>query len=124
MGISAKVGWKSCLFRSIVYALNPLFNARMVTIGMNYQVLAGKEQVFERAFQSVLGVMKDMPGHSESHLYKDIEKENSYLIISEWNDKSAFDGFIKSEAFAKVTNWGKEQVLAGRPKHQVYSPQA
>lgn len=96
----------------------------MVTIGMNYQVLTGKEEVFERAFNQVLDVMRQMPGHSESHLYKDVAQASSYLIISDWNDKSAFDTFIKSEAFAKVTNWGKEQILAGRPRHQVFTPQS
>ncbi len=88
---------------------------------MNYQVLPGKEEVFERAFKSVLGVMKESPGHTSSHLYKDVDVANSYLIISDWNDKAAFDTFVKSEAFGKVTNWGKEQILAGRPKHQVYT---
>lgn len=98
-----------------------MLNGPMVTIGMNYSVLPGKELVFERAFKGVLDVMKDITGHSHSSLYKDIEVPNSYLIISEWNDKSAFDTFIKSEAFARVTNWGKEQILSGRPKHQVYT---
>lgn len=96
----------------------------MITIGMNYQVLPGKEEVFERAFNSVLETMRTSPGHTQSHLYKDVQAQNSYLIISDWNDKQAFDTFVKSEAFAKVTNWGKEQILAGRPKHQVFTPQA
>ena len=34
--------------------------------------------------------------------------------------KDLVNDFIKSDSFAKVTNWGKEQILAGRPKHQVY----
>lgn len=93
----------------------------MVTVGMNYAVLPGKEEVFERAFKSVLSVMQAGPGHVASHLYKDVDTHNSYLIISEWNDKNAFDSFIRSEQFAKVTNWGKEQILAGRPKHQIYT---
>lgn len=93
----------------------------MVTVGMNYQVLPGKEHFFESAFKGVLGAMKEMPGHTNSHLYKDVDMANSYLIISEWSDKGAFDSFIRSEQFAKVTNWGKEQILAGRPKHQVYT---
>lgn len=93
----------------------------MVTIGMNYTVLPGKEDVFERAFRAVLDVMKGSTGHTTSHLYKDIDAPNSYLIISEWNDKTAFDAFVRSEQFAKVTNWGKEQILAGRPKHQVFT---
>jgi heme-degrading monooxygenase HmoA len=42
------------------------------------------------------------------------------LIISEWNDQGAFDQFVKSEAFKKVTNWGKEQILSARPDHTVY----
>ena len=96
----------------------------MVTIGMNYQVIPGKGEVFERAFSSVLEVMKASPGHTASNLYKDVHLANSYLIISDWNDKQAFDTFVKSEAFAKVTNWGKEQILSGRPKHQVFTPQS
>ncbi len=92
----------------------------MVTIGMNYQVIPGKEGVFERAFESVLTVMKDSPGHTKSFLYKDVFNGSSYLIVSEWNDQQAFTDFTKSEGFKKVTNWGKEQILAGRPSHQVY----
>ena len=93
----------------------------MVTIGMNYEVLPGKEPVFERAFQQVLNAMQGMPGHTRSYLYHEVGKANSYLILSEWNDKAGFDAFVQSEAFARVTNWGKEQILAGRPRHQVFS---
>ena len=92
----------------------------MVTIGMNYQVLPGKEEVFEKAFDKVVGALKQSSGHANSHLYRDVTERASYLILSEWNDENAFNAFIKSEQFARVTNWGKEQILAGRPKHQVY----
>lgn len=93
----------------------------MVTIGMNYNVLPGKEEVFERAFAQVLDVMKSGTGHQESHLYRDTQNKQSYLIVSDWHDQDAFNAFIRSEAFSKVTNWGKEQILAGRPKHTVYT---
>ena len=96
----------------------------MVTIGMNYQVLPGKEQPFEKVFFSVLELMKGMSGHHESHLYRDVADARSYLIVSEWTDKSAFDAFVASDQFRGVTNWGKEQILAGRPKHQVYGAEA
>ena len=92
----------------------------MVTVGMNYQVLPGKEEVFENAFSQVLKVMSEDEGHENSHLYKDVKDPNSYLIVSEWGDEEAFNAFVRSEKFGKVTNWGKEQILAGRPKHQVY----
>ena len=92
----------------------------MITVGMNYQVLPGKGQAFEDVFKAVLGVMREMPGHTESHLYRDAFDPQSYLIVSDWNDRTAFDAFIQSEQFRKVANWGKEQILAGRPRHEYY----
>jgi heme-degrading monooxygenase HmoA len=44
----------------------------------------------------------------------------SYLITSEWSDEQAFRDFIQSQAFKDVTNWGKEQILSGRPQHKIY----
>ena len=92
----------------------------MITVGMNYEILNGKERIFEKAFQSVLQVMREMPGHQQSSLYKDVHKPSFYLILSEWSDRTAFDAFIRSERFAKVVTWGKEQILASRPRHQIY----
>lgn len=92
----------------------------MITVGMNYNVIPGKEKVFEDAFASVIKVMDQGEGHKKSFLYREVHANGKYLIISEWDDEVAFRAFIKSEAFAKVTNWGKEQILAGRPEHKVY----
>lgn len=92
----------------------------MVTIGMNYAVLPGKEQTFENAFNKVLHAMRGIEGHTDSHLYRDVNDAQQYLIISQWSSKNAFDAFIASETFRNVANWGKEQILAGRPKHEVY----
>jgi len=92
----------------------------MITVGMNYEILEGKETIFEKAFANVLEAMKTMEGHQRSFLYKDVNKSRSYLIISEWSDRNAFDAFIRSDRFAKVVNWGKEQILASRPRHQIY----
>lgn len=92
----------------------------MVTIGMNYTVLEGKNSLFERGFQAVLDAMKDDGGHRHSQLFRDIGDARKYLIVSEWASKEAFDAFVRSEAFARVTNWGREQVLAERPKHRLY----
>ena len=93
----------------------------MITVGMNYDVLLGKEEVFEKAFHAVLEAMKQMPGHSHSRLYQDVNAPGSYVILSEWNDEAAFQAFIRSEQFAKVANWGKEQILKGRPSHKIYA---
>ena len=87
---------------------------------MNYAVLKGKESTFENAFRKVVKAMGGIAGHSETHMCRDIDDPQQYLIVSQWSDKGAFDAFIASETFRNVANWGKEQILAGRPKHEVY----
>jgi heme-degrading monooxygenase HmoA len=93
----------------------------VVTIGMSYRVRAGKEQVFEDAFQRVLDVMREIEGHDESHLYREVaDGSRSYLIVSRWTSEEAFRGFVRSERFAKVTSWGSEHILEGPPRHTTY----
>ena len=92
----------------------------MITVGMNYKVIEGKQQDFESKFAAVIDALNAAEGHSESVLWKDVADGASYLITSEWSDEDAFNTFIRSDAFRNVTNWGKEQILAGRPQHKVY----
>ena len=93
----------------------------MVTIGMNYAVLEGKEATFENAFRKVVTAMGGIAGHGDTHMFRDIDDPLQYLIVSQWSDKTAFDAFIASDTFRNVANWGKEQILSGRPRHEVYS---
>ena len=92
----------------------------MVTIGMNYKVLQGKENIFEKAFNKVVKAMGGIEGHSETHMFRDINDPLHYLIVSQWSRKAAFDAFIASDTFKNVANWGKEEILVGRPQHEVY----
>ena len=94
----------------------------MVTIGMNYYVLEGKEEVFENACRRVLELMQGVDGHQESQIYCRVDGgENAqYLIMSRWSDEDAFDDFIASDTFKKVATWGLANVLAGRPTHTTY----
>ncbi len=92
----------------------------MVTIGMNYRVLPGKEQAFENAFRKVIQALADVKGHTESRMFHEVDDANHYVILSKWNDRGAFDAFIASDTFRKVANWGKEEILAARPEHTYY----
>ena len=92
----------------------------MITVGMNYHVLPGKQREFEDKFQAVLAALQSADGHTTSTLWKDTTDDASYLITSEWSDEDAFTGFIRSQAFRDVTNWGKEQILSTRPQHKIY----
>ena len=93
----------------------------MTTIGMHYEVVPGKEQEFEQGFVAVIEHLKTDEGHVESHMYEDVQSVGSYVILSQWASKEAFDKFIQSEAFKKVTAWGKAELLRGRPRHKVYT---
>ncbi len=92
----------------------------MITIGMNYKVLRGKEEDFERMFRAVLEILHSVATHGTSALYKDVNDLQSYLIVSEWASEEDFDAFIQSAQFRSVANWGQEGILAGRPVHTVY----
>jgi len=92
----------------------------MITVGMNYHVIEGKQQDFEEKFAAVIGALNAADGHTSSTLWKDVDDTASYLITSEWSDEEAFNSFIRSDDFRSVTNWGKEQILSGRPQHKVY----
>ncbi len=92
----------------------------MITIGMNYHVIPGKEGQFENAFEAVTNVLSKAAGHDASRLYRDCKEPNKYLIISQWSDEAAYRAFVTSEAFRNVTNWGASEILMGRPSHQVY----
>ena len=92
----------------------------MVTVGMNYRVREGKDQVFEEGFRKVLGLMEQMDGHTASRLYRDTSDPREYLIVSEWESEDAFRRFIGSREFSATTDWGSAEILEGRPRHRIY----
>lgn len=92
----------------------------MITVGMNYHVIEGKQADFEQKFAHVIEALRVAEGHSSSTLWKDVSDGASYLITSEWSEEQAFQDFIQSQAFKDVANWGKEQILSDRPRHKIY----
>lgn len=92
----------------------------MVTVGMNYAVVPGKEKNFEGAVNGVLEAMKQDTAHLKTNLYRSVTEESTYLIVSEWTSREAFLAFARSPLFTKVTTWSAEQILARRPSHTFY----
>ena len=92
----------------------------MTTVGMHYEVIPGKEEEFEKGFLAVLEHLQTIPGHVESHMYEDVASVGSYVILSQWDAKESFEGFMRSAAFAQVVAWGKAEMLRSRPRHKVY----
>ncbi|RMH59968.1 MAG: antibiotic biosynthesis monooxygenase [Candidatus Hydrogenedentota bacterium] len=93
----------------------------MVTVGMYYDVVEGKEEEFISSFRSVFDLLKKgFPGHKETRLYRDVDNSSSFVIVSEWDSEEDFRSFVTSEEFRKVTEWGESEILSGRPRHKVY----
>ena len=93
----------------------------MTTIGMHYDVIPGKEEEFEQGFLGVLKLLHTLPGHTESHMYEDIQTAGSYVILSHWNSREAFEAFLHSAEFAQAVAWGKAEILRSKPRHKVYT---
>lgn len=92
----------------------------MTTIGMHYDVIPGKEEEFENGFIGVIEHLKSVAGHVDSHMYEDVQSVGSYVILSQWETKEAFEAFIRGETFKQVVSWGKADILRSRPRHKVY----
>lgn len=92
----------------------------MITVGMQYDVRPGKESAFEDGFRAVEEALKaSWAGHKLTRLFRDVNSPLSYMIYSEWETYPDFQKFMTSEAFRKAADWGKEEILTGRPKHQI-----
>ena len=75
----------------------------MVTIGMNYRVLPGKEEIFESAFEKVVKAMSGIDGHGETHMYREISDSKTYLIVSQWNSKPALASSKRSAFWLRTS---------------------
>ena len=92
----------------------------MITVGMDYDVVAGKEAAFERKFELVVRAMRGAEGHAHADIFRSVAQARRYMILSRWVSRASFDAFIASDAFAKLTAWGRSGILAGRPTHAVF----
>ena len=92
----------------------------MVTVGMYYDVIPEQAERFRTKFRDVIAVLNQTVGHTKSLLYQQVDDPDSYAILSEWEDREAFLTFIRSDTFRQVTNWGREQILRGAPRHTIY----
>jgi heme-degrading monooxygenase HmoA len=92
----------------------------MVTVGMYYDVIPEKSEMFTSKFKEVIALLQSIDGHKVTYLYQRVDDPYSFAVMSEWTDREAFMAFIGSETFRSVTSWGREQVLRGAPRHKIY----
>lgn len=92
----------------------------MVTFGLNYDVKPERVKEFESITNEALKLMKTLPGHTETRLYRDVHQPNSYLIYSAWETREQFAAFMRSDAFKQVQTAGRD-MLTNPPRHNVYT---
>lgn len=49
----------------------------MITVGMNYEVIDGKQEQFEQMFAKVMQSLNEAEGHTQSALYRDVNSSTS-----------------------------------------------
>ena len=92
----------------------------MITVGMTFKIVLGKEEQFEDAYKKILNVLNHAEGHSGSRLYRDSEDPSTFLLMSEWLDQRAFDICIDSKQYREAVDWNREQILAGKIHHRIF----
>ena len=93
----------------------------MINIGLYYTVKLGSEKEFENRFDETVLVIKNSGfGCVDARLYKDVKKQNEYLLYTEWKNIDGFINFIKSDAYKKTVEAGKS-IIEGMPRHRIFT---
>lgn len=77
-------------------------------------VVEGKGADLEAAFAGRAKFVNEAPGFLGFHLLRP-EQGNTYISMSMWESKEAFDTWTKSENFAAGHRSSTQGVVAGRP---------
>lgn len=91
----------------------------MITYGFQYDVKPEYRDEFLEISNKALSLMKTLDGHVMTKLLEDVNKTNSFMIYSEWNDNEAFKQFMKSQEFKDVQT-ASADMLASQPSHKMF----
>lgn len=82
-------------------------------------VLEGKGPELEAAFSKRDQHVDNAPGFIAFHLLRPTQG-NTYVSMSMWESKAAFDDWVKSDAFGAAHRSSMQGVVAGRPVVEQY----
>jgi heme-degrading monooxygenase HmoA len=91
-------------------------------IAMNrFQVVAGKEEDFERIWRERESYLEGTPGFVRFALLKSEMAAGEYVSHSTWQDRESFMSWMNSEAFAKGHRQGSlAGILQGPPMPSMF----
>ena len=88
----------------------------MQTFGLNYEVKHGCIEDFKNSLMQLIDTMKNCDGHVETKLFADVFQPNSMMIYSNWETKSKFADFVKSDIFKQALTEAVD-MLESKPSH-------
>ena len=71
----------------------------MFIVANRVPVAAGYEAMFEERFQKRAGQIDKQPGFVRMQILKPQSDDTPYIVLTCWQDRAAFDGWVGSEDF-------------------------
>ena len=73
----------------------------MITVANRIFVAKEYSAVFEERFNDRSGLVDQMPGFISNHVLRPTAEGDPYIVLTFWESRAHFEGWTKSEAFAK-----------------------
>ncbi|AHY46502.1 putative enzyme involved in biosynthesis of extracellular polysaccharides [Rubrobacter radiotolerans] len=90
----------------------------MIAIFNSLPVKAGCEDEVVERFSGSRGNVQGFPGFVSMEVLK---SEGEVLVITRWESREAFDGWVGSEEFKKAhSRGGAAELMSGRPKMSTF----
>jgi quinol monooxygenase YgiN len=91
----------------------------MVIIFVRMSVRPQKRKELSQTLHSIVGQVRKESGCRNSGFYQDVENENDFFVVSEWETQKDSDKHLRSEIFTVLRGAGS---LMRRPPEIVIHP--
>ncbi|MGE5444241.1 MAG: putative quinol monooxygenase [Ignavibacteriales bacterium] len=76
----------------------------MIGATLRMIVLPEKREEFLRNIRGILEPTRVEPGCKSYHFYQDIENENAFILVEEWEAKASLDSHIHKDSYRILLN--------------------
>ena len=77
-------------------------NTKMIILSLNFNVSPLMKRDVINIFDSLAGSILAKAGCNKLNLYSDINNDDDFLLIEEWDSRKKMEKHIKSEEFRKI----------------------
>lgn len=91
----------------------------MIVVMNRITVAKGREQEFEETFLTRDRAVDQMAGFLDLHVLRPTEGR-TYVVMTRWNSREAFDNWTTSEAFRAAHRKGSSGLAQDRPVLEIY----